>query len=171
MGPVLRAREVARRPSPDVISGKGREIGYLVQLWDQLIVRDGVLYRQHEDEHGSGSHLQLVVPRQARGEILQDIHGGVVGGHLGEKKTLSQLKERFYWPGQSEEVKRWCQNCPSCARKKTVAPKNRAPLQTMKASYPMQRVAVDIVGPFPETDRVNLYVLVAADYFMRWVEA
>ena len=41
----------------------------------------------------------------------------------------------------------------------------------MKASYPMQRVAVDIVGPFPETDRVNLYVLVAADYFMRWVEA
>ena len=140
-------------------------------LHTQLIVRNGMLYRQHEDEHGSGSHLQLVVPRQTREEILQDIHGGVVGGHLGEKKTLSRLKERFYWPGQSEEVKRWCQNCPSCARKKTVTPKNRAPLQTMKASYPMQRVAVDIVGPFPETDRGNLYVLVAADYFTRWVEA
>ena len=171
VGPVLRAKEVARRPSPDVISGKGREIGYLVQLWDQLIVRNGVLYRQHEGEHGPGSHLQLVVPRQAREEILQDIHGGVVAGHLGEKKTLSRLKERFYWLGQSEEVKRWCQNCPSCARKKTVAPKNRAPLQTMKANYPIQRVAVDIVGPFPETDRGNLYVLVAADYFTRWVEA
>lgn len=109
-----------------------------------------MLYRQHEDERGPSSHLQLVVPREAREETLQDIHGGAVGGHLGEKIWL---KERFYWPGQSEEVKRWCQNCPSCARKKTVAPKNGAPLQTMKASYSMKTVVVDIVGPFPETDR------------------
>ena len=35
----------------------------------------------------------------------------------------------------------------------------------------MQRVAVDIVGPFPQTAKGNLYVLVAADYFTRWVEA
>ena len=49
--------------------------------------------------------------------------------------------------------------------------KKRAPLQSMKASYPMQRVAVDIAGPFPQTAKGNLYVLVAADYFTRWVEA
>ena len=41
----------------------------------------------------------------------------------------------------------------------------------MKASYPMQRVAVDIVGPFPQTAKGNLYVLVTADYFTQWVEA
>ena len=41
----------------------------------------------------------------------------------------------------------------------------------MKASYPMQRVAVDIVGPFPQTDKGNSYVLVAADYFIQWVKA
>ena len=105
-----------------------------MQLWDQLIVRNGVLYRQYEDEGGSGSHLQLVVPRKSREEILQDIHGGAVGGHLGEKKTLSRLKERFYWPGQTEEVKRWCQDCPSCAMRKTTALKNRASLQSVKAS-------------------------------------
>ena len=35
----------------------------------------------------------------------------------------------------------------------------------MKASYPMQRAAVDIVGPSPQTAKGNLYVLVAADYF------
>ena len=40
--------------------------------------------------------------------------------------------------------------------------KNRSPLQSMKASYPMQRVAVDIVGPSPQTAKGNLYVLVAA---------
>ena len=89
MGPVLKAREAGRKPSPDEIAGKGREMGYLVQLWDQLIVRNGVLYTEHEDENSSGSHFQLVVPRQNREESLQDIHGGAVKRHLGEKKSLS----------------------------------------------------------------------------------
>ena len=43
-----------------------------------------------------------------------------IGGHLGEK-MISRLKERFYWPGQSEDVKKWCQNCCSCAMKQTPA--------------------------------------------------
>ena len=51
-------------------------------MCDQLVVREGVLYREYEEEGGSGSHQ----------EILQDMHGGVLGGHLGAKKTLSRLK-------------------------------------------------------------------------------
>ena len=149
----------------------GREIGYLLQLWDQLIVREGVLYREYEEESGSGSYLQLVLPRQMRQEILKVVHGGALGGHSGEKKTVSWLKERFYRPRQSEDVKKWCQNWPSCEMKKTPAPKKWARPQSMKASYPMQRVAVDVVGPSPQTAKGNLHVLVAADHFTWWVEA
>ena len=32
-------------------------------------------------------------------------------------------------------------------------------------------VAVDILGPLPESDAGNNYILVAGDYFTRWVEA
>ena len=35
----------------------------------------------------------------------------------------------------------------------------------------MQLVATDIVGPFPESSSGNFYILVAVDYFTRWVEA
>ena len=35
---------------------------------------------------------------------------------------------------------------------------------------PFERVAVDIAGPFPESDRGNRYLLVAMDYFTKWPE-
>ena len=35
---------------------------------------------------------------------------------------------------------------------------------------PMERVALDIVGPLPETERGNKYLLVVGDYFSKWVE-
>ena len=35
----------------------------------------------------------------------------------------------------------------------------------------MQVVAVDILGPFPESTAGNTYVLVAGDYFTKWTEA
>ena len=43
-------------------------------------------------------------------------------------------------------------------------------MQTIQAGYPMQVVAVDIMGPLPETDDGNKYVLVAVDLFTRWTE-
>ncbi len=32
-------------------------------------------------------------------------------------------------------------------------------------------VAVDILGPFPESNQGNIYILVVGDYFTRWMEA
>ena len=36
--------------------------------------------------------------------------------------------------------------------------------------YPLQLVAMDILGPLPQTSD-NAYILVAEDYFTRWLEA
>ena len=50
-------------------------------------------------------------------------------------------------------------------------PKAHAPLTSIKVGYPMQFVAMDIVGPFPESLAGNTHILVVADYFTRWTEA
>ncbi len=36
---------------------------------------------------------------------------------------------------------------------------------------PLDRVALDIVGPLPETENGNNYIVVISDYFTKWVEA
>ena len=42
---------------------------------------------------------------------------------------------------------------------------------TPESRYPMQMIAVDIMGPLPETPSGNSYILVAGDYFTCWMEA
>ena len=34
----------------------------------------------------------------------------------------------------------------------------------------MERIAVDVLGPLPETRRGNKYLLIAMDYFTKWPE-
>jgi len=44
-------------------------------------------------------------------------------------------------------------------------------MRSISAGYPMQTVATDLVGPLPESDSGNWYILMVADYFTRWAEA
>jgi len=36
--------------------------------------------------------------KRYRSEILATLHEGVAGGHLGQDKTFSKIKESFNWP-------------------------------------------------------------------------
>ena len=49
--------------------------------------------------------------------------------------------------------------------------KFRGPMQQYNVGAPLERVALDILGPFPETYNGNRYILLTSDYFCRWVEA
>ena len=102
---------------------------------------------------------------------MQEIHLGVISGHLGEQKMLEQLKERFYWRSMSEDVKHWCRICPVCATKKSPTQSSRAPMQTIPAGYPMQVIAIDITGPLPESEAGNKYFLAVGNYFSKWMDA
>ena len=71
---------------------------------------------------GKKERRQLVLPYSLQRKVIQDLHEGAVGAHLGEEKVLSQLKERFYWPGCTEAVKMWCRASKICASRKMTTP-------------------------------------------------
>ncbi len=77
----------------------------------------------------------------------------------------------WYRPGHWTDTKNWRQTCATCATRKTTGPRQRAPLHSIHTGSPMQLVAVDILGPLPESEFRKSYVLVAVDYFTRWMEA
>ena len=95
----------------------------------------------------------------------------MVGGHLGLEKTLSRIKERFFWPGMTKDAKLWCETCEKCQKRRPPPKKKRAQIQVLVAEEPSAGVAMDMMGPLPRTTRGNRYILVIADYFSKWVEA
>ena len=129
------------------------------------------MYWSFESSDGTKYSLQMIIPKQLQEKVSSEVHGGKLSGHLGEAKTLREARERFYWPGMSRSVSDWCRTYPSCAAHKRTGRKRRGALQNMKTRYPLEIVAMDIVGPLPPSKSGNKYILVVSDYFTRWVEA
>lgn len=86
------------------------------------------------------------------------------------QKLQGKVKNRFYWPGWFGDVRQWCRNCVDCASHKTHGRAPCAHLQPSVTSRPCERVALDILGPLPETGNKNKYILVVGDYFSKWME-
>ena len=159
---------------PDVFPRSGSH--GLQTLWtqrQQLVLIDGILRRRWLDVPGKGlhPHLQLVLPQQLVPTVLTALHTDPTAGHLGIAKTLQKIRGRFYWPGQRRDVEDWCRACDECAARKSLPRPRRASLQSDLTGVPIQRVAMDILGPLPETERGHKYILVIADYFTKWTEA
>ncbi|KRY64941.1 Retrovirus-related Pol polyprotein from transposon 17.6 [Trichinella pseudospiralis] len=86
---------------------------------DQMILKDSILFRRQLAKPADRRiGYQFVVPQILRQEILHSLHSGPEGGHLGKKKTLWKVRQRFYWPGQSEDVADWCRKCQECSQRK-----------------------------------------------------
>ena len=66
---------------------------------------------------------------------------------------------------------RWICTCSCCATWKSPQQQYRGRLQTIKADYPLQVVAVDILTPFIEGKAGNSYIIAVGDYFTKWMEA
>ena len=169
---VLEAREKsATRPGWDTLSPCPRAMKSYWLLWDQLQVKDGVLCRRWESDDGRQIQWKVVLPITYRKEIINELHGGKSGGHLGLTKTMAKVRQRFYWAGMGADVRSAVRQCNACASKKSPARKRKAPLRQLIVGAPMERIALDMVGPLPETVRGNRYILVVGDYFSKWVEA
>lgn len=174
LAPIVRWLRASReRPRWEEVSAESPATKCLVDQWEALRLDEcGVLVKRWEVLGGVGRDAWVVVvPRAKRAEVLRELHAGVTSGHLGEKKTLKRLRQRFYWVGMRNDVSEWCRACDVCSAKKGPVRRNRAPLQLYSVGAPMERVAVDIAGPLPVTPRGNRFVCVVMDYFTKWPEA
>lgn len=139
--------------------------------WKRLYFKDGVLVRRFYCMDDTQFYPQIVLPRKMQPNVMHQMHNGPVGGHFGIERTVARLQTRYYWYHMREDVALWCQTCTDCACRARPRKTPQAPMGTVRVGAPMERIALDIMGPLNETDRKNCYVLVIQEYFTKWTEA
>ena len=90
---------------------------------------------------------------------------------LEKKKGKWKCKPQFDSLGYHNDVCEWITMWGQYAMWMMPPLKNWAPLQTVKAGYPMQFVAVNILGLYQESIEGNSYIQTVADNFTLWKEA
>ncbi|GBM36474.1 Retrovirus-related Pol polyprotein from transposon 412, partial [Araneus ventricosus] len=161
----------ADRPSWQEIAPESPATKRYWALWDSLHLKDGLLYLKWESDDGNSCRWQLILPKSRIPEVLRETHDSANRGHFGVMKTLSKTRERFYWDRLRADVENWCRECHACGARKGPKTKTEGRLQRYNAGTPFERIALDILGPFPVTTKGNRYVLVLMDYFTKWPEA
>ena len=135
------------------------------------MIADGVLFRKWLDVNGNIDRKQVIIPRAIRKEVLATVHNAILGGYFGLKKTLKKVKDLYYWFKMADDVKLCCQACKVCGRAKESPTRNNQPLCQRMSIEPLERIAIDIAGPLPETDKRNTFILVVTDYIIKCFEA
>uniref|UniRef100_A0A8C6NWY3 Gypsy retrotransposon integrase-like protein 1 n=1 Tax=Nothobranchius furzeri TaxID=105023 RepID=A0A8C6NWY3_NOTFU len=115
--------------------------------------------------------VQVVLPQALVPEVQRELHNVPTGGHLGVQKLQGKVKDRFYWPEWFKDVRAWVRECADCGSVKMHRGTPCTPLEQSLTSRPFERIAVDILGPLPETGLRNKYIMVVGDYFSKRTEA
>ena len=173
IGAVVKMRlDTSRAPCSDLLQPESEQTKKLVLKWDELLVKDGLVYRQKARLKDAG-HVQpqLLLPRSEVQRAIKLCHAGSVGGHFGIEKTLKQVERRFYWIGWKDDVRRYCRSCEQCSKyHRGKLPKHGA-LQPVLPGAPYERWYIDLTGPHPQSDRGNIWILTCMDSFTKWAEA
>jgi hypothetical protein len=104
--------------------------------------------------------------------VMKEVHDSeFTGAHLGVKKSMKKLQQRFWWPTYRRDLEYWIRSCEMCGSRKPHHIQNTGELMSIPVvGQPWDMVGVDILS-LPTTKNGNKYVIVFMDYLTKWPEA
>ncbi|XP_015950200.1 uncharacterized protein LOC107475065 [Arachis duranensis] len=115
--------------------------------------------------------LKCVEPENTE-YILREIHEGCCGHHVGGK-TLAQkiIRAGYFWPTVIRDSIQIVKSCDKCQKHTNIHQAAPHQLSIISAERPFGTWGIDLVGPFPTAPGQLRYLIVAIDYYTKWIEA
>ena len=155
---------LGRKPKMEELS-QSPDAYALLKNFNNFIIENGVLYRK--TKINGEERKQLVLPKQYISSVLEHLHNRF--GHPGRERTMSLIRDRFYWSGMFKDTENWIKNCQRCVCRKT--PTNQcAPLINIETTYPLELVCMDYLT-LEQSKGGFQHILVITDHFTRFAQA
>ncbi|KAI3468832.1 hypothetical protein Pfo_025495 [Paulownia fortunei] len=104
--------------------------------------------------------------------VLREIHEGGYGSHGGGQALACKTTRAGYsWPSLKEDAQHLVRTCEKCQKHASLIHKPAEELKVMSSPCPFSKWGIDIVGPFPLAIGQRKFLIVAVDYFNKWIEA
>ncbi|EIW71197.1 hypothetical protein TREMEDRAFT_26998 [Tremella mesenterica DSM 1558] len=105
---------------------------------------------------------RVVIPEgQARLEVMKARHDSMLVGHPGRDKTITMVKEDYYWPHLDEYIAKYVKGCEICNRHKTHRHQPYGHLVSLPVpTLPWTDISMDMVGPLPKSTEFDAILVI-----------
>ena len=151
---------------PEVMTAKDRRA--LRQLATRFVICGETLYRQSVD-----GMLLLCLDRTSVDRVIREIHAGVCGPHMGGHiLTHKIMRLGYFWLTMETYCCWFVQRCLECQMHGDLIHILLSELHVLTSPWPFSVWGIDIIGKIsPKSSNGHEFILVAIDYFTKWVEA
>ena len=116
-------------------------------------------------------YLKCVHPKKVQ-EVLFELHEGSCGSHTGGRSLAHRIRNQSYrWPYMQKDALVDTKKCDECQKYPPIIHRLGTQLFPLTSPWPFAQWGLDILGPFFKASRLSKFLLVATDYFTKWVEA
>ncbi|GKE74066.1 reverse transcriptase domain-containing protein [Tanacetum coccineum] len=161
MSPIIRCLEEGIWPEDE------NEARALRMKINQYVMEEGVLFKRSY----LMSMLRCVGPLQAN-YVIREIHMGACSMHMKPRSVVAKaIRQGYYWPTMHRDAREEIRKCDSCQIHAPVPKMPKTLMTSIMAPWPFYQWGMDVLGPLPEAPGKVKYVIVAIDYFTKWIEA
>jgi hypothetical protein len=115
--------------------------------------------------------IRCVGPKQAS-NIIYEVHEGSCSLYAGPRSVVSKImKLGYYWPSMHRDATDIIHKCEAFQIHSNVPRLPKQDMTFVTSAWPFSQWGIDIVGPQPMAPGGVKFLVVAIDYFTKWVEA
>ncbi|RVX00888.1 Transposon Ty3-I Gag-Pol polyprotein [Vitis vinifera] len=151
---------------PEAATAKDKRA--LRQLATRFVICGETLYRRSPD-----GMLLLCLDRASADRVMREVHAGVCGPHMGGHMLARKImRTGYFWLTMETDCCQFVQRCPECQIHGDLIHVPPSELHALTSPWPFSVWGIDIIGKIsPKSSSGHEFILVAIDYFTKWVEA
>ena len=141
---------------------------FIQRMAYQFFLSGEVLYKRNHD-----STLLRCVDASKANHLMEETHEGLLGAYAsGPLLAHKIMRASYYWLAMESDCIKHVRTCHHCQAYQDRRNSPSQPLHSLAAPWPFLAWGMDVIGPMiPKASNGHEYILVAIDYFTKWVKA